>query len=508
MGNATAQSQRVASLVLGLIAVLCAILYRPVANYALVQGYHRRPEQIEAYHGMELKIIPNSMQCEDMHLDSKSGLIFASCQLGDPLARYHWWPPLGLFSMKGGQGTIVVIDTHTFKSVPLTLQGFNSTFDNHGMDIYVEPSDPSQIWIYAVNHKPNPEFPARSSVHFVPVIEVFKYSVHKPGEAVYVRSVSHPNLRTPNDILATSPSTFYATNDHFYPEGRMRNIEGYLGYLGTLGRWSDVVYVSMDTESLGRAHDTSLPIPNATEWVTVDSAVSALHTPNGLGHGNHLSPDGVMLTDAGAGILMCTTSFHVPNCSSAAHHHHHHQACADHGSAKKMTDHQPLEILTVPTGIDNPFWYSDPYPEVGFDASGYILAGGARNWDEGPDAAKFAEQGLDAPQAYGPSLVWYVRQKMAAAAAVTGAAASVPSNPSTQLADTRSIAAWQREMTKHYNDGWERKLLYQDTGRLTRGGSTAVMVGIKPAPGDVTKQAWLFVTGYFSMNVVAVKVDL
>lgn len=102
---------RPAILLLGVLAFLSALFYQPISRYAIVQGYYRRPDQIKAYHGLDLRIIPNSMQCEDMHLDKSSGLIFAACQTGNPMARYQWWPPLGLFSMKGGQGTIVVIDT-------------------------------------------------------------------------------------------------------------------------------------------------------------------------------------------------------------------------------------------------------------------------------------------------------------------------------------------------------------------------------------------------------------
>lgn len=352
------------------------------------------------------------------------------------------------------------------------------------MEIYSDPLDPSQIYIYAINHKPNPDFPTKSPHHSNPVIEIFRYTVGRLGKAIYLRSVSHPNIRTPNDILSTSLSTFYITNDHYHREGRLRGIEG---YLGSLGSWSDVVYVSLDAASLARAHNASIPTPQAEEMVDAVSAIKGLHTPNGLGRGNHLSPDGVMLTDAGRGILMCALSFHTPDLTTSSSN-----------NALKISDHKPLEIITVPTGIDNPFWFADPNPDVGFDASGYILAGGVRNWDENADAEKFALQGLDASKAYGPSIVWYVRLKLDKA----------PVTPESVQEDTQSIQAWEYEMVKGYNDKWERKILYQDTGRLTRGGSTAVMVGIDPKTNDGKKEAWLFVTGYFSMNIIAVKVNL
>lgn len=55
---------------------------------------------------------------------------------------------------------------------------------------------------------------------------------------------------------------------------------------------------------------------------------------------------------------------------------------------------------------------------------------------------------------------------------------------------------------------WENKLLFEDDSERIRTASAAVLVPIKPEGDARQKQAWLFVTGFLSESMIAVKVDL
>ena len=114
-----------------------------------------------------------------------------------------------------------------------------------------------------------------------------------------------------------------------------------------------------------------------------------------------------------------------------------------------------ISQIKLPDTIDNPSYLHDPYAATtGKDASGYVLAGLLKA-TEFPDAE------------YNPISVWLV-------------------------------------------DGTTRqqKLLFQDDGRAINTNSTGVIVAIDPKGNEGRKQAWLFVTGPFSDNLVKTKVDL
>jgi hypothetical protein len=61
---------------------------------------------------------------------------------------------------------------------------------------------------------------------------------------------------------------------------------------------------------------------------------------------------------------------------------------------------------------------------------------------------------------------------------------------------------------------WEKRLLFAGDGSRIRSASAAVLVAIDPKSDIVsdsvgsTRKAWLFVTGFLSSNIIAVKVDL
>lgn len=134
------------------------------------------------------------------------------------------------------------------------------------------------------------------------------------------------------------------------------------------------------------------------------------------------------------------------------------QASNDHSRTLSIRDD-----ISVDSIIDNPSYYEDPYRTVDDDASGYVLAGLRR-------AIDLPKTHHD-PTATEGVIVWYIRRS--------------------------------KDGT-----GWEKRVIFEDDGSSIRSASAAVLVPINPAKGATQKEAWLFVTGFVSNNVIAVKVQL
>ncbi|MCJ1289943.1 hypothetical protein MMC34_001477 [Xylographa carneopallida] len=417
------------------LATLIALLYNPIKLRAVVLGYTRSQASIENIHGADLRVIPNTVQCEDLHHHLPSGLLFAACQ-GRSAERFLWFPasPQGNFrdpkAAADSQGGLFVIDPKTFTSSRLTLEGFPGPFITHGIDIYSAPSVPDTVYIFAINHLPNPAYydspsSAASSPKARSQVEIFRHTIGTLS-ATHIRSVRSPLIRTPNDVYATGPSTFYVTNDHFYREGLLRDVETIAGQY--LAPWSDIVHVAVDALS---------PSDDPSVAVTASVAYAGINIPNGLGHGRNASD--ILIVRASPGVLIHAT---IDPADPAGHR-------------LKL-----LRSTQLPCTLDNPSYYADPYasaPGAADDASGYLLPGLPVARTAGPNEAD--------PQAVDPVSVWYLKE------------------------------------------GGERRLLFQDDGRVIRSASTAVLVGIEPLEGG-RKQAWLWVTGFFAEGMVVSRVDL
>ncbi|MCJ1435831.1 hypothetical protein MMC27_005207 [Xylographa pallens] len=358
------------------LAAFTALLYNPIKLRAVVLGFTRSQASIQNIHGEDLKVIPNTVQCEDLHHHLPSGLLFAACQ-GRSAERFAWFPAstLGNFrdpnAAADSQGGLFVIDPKTFTSSRLTLEGFSSPLVTHGIDIYSAPSSPDTVYVFAINHLPNPAYydstsPAPSTPKARSQVEIFRHIIGSPT-ATHLRSVRHPLIRTPNDVYATGPTTFYITNDHFYREGALRDVESVAGQY--LAAWSDIVHVSVD--SLAAKDD-----PSAA--VTASVAYAGINNPNGLGHGRNASD--ILIVRAAPGMLIHATI----DASDPA------------GTKLKL-----LKSIQLPCTIDNPSYYADPYASAADDASGYLLAGLPVAHTLGPHEAN--PQGLD------PVSVWYIK---------------------------------------------------------------------------------------------------
>lgn len=118
--------------------------------------------------------------------------------------------------------------------------------------------------------------------------------------------------------------------------------------------------------------------------------------------------------------------------------------------------------------VDNPSYFSDPFATPDDDRSGFLEAGLGRAIDLGK--TKQDPLGKD------PVMVSLARRTAAGR--------------------------------------WETQLLFEDDGTRIRSASAAVLLAIDPAKdsqgggAEKTRKAWLFVTGFSSQSMIAVKVDL
>lgn len=310
------------------------------------------------------------------------------------------------------------------------FQNFDGPFITHGLDVIPDPEKPAgeAVYIFAVNHVPNdavyprdgssPKSDPGTAPKVASRIEVFHHTIGG-GSVKHIRTIAHPLIKTPNDIFAVSPTELYVTNDHYYYDGYMRQIED--SWPGA--KWSNVIWASVSKDGK----------------VEASVALDKLYNPNGMGHGR--SADEILVTTAVGGYMW------VGKLGS---------------SDAKTID--VAEIIDFDTTTDNPSYYSDPFASTGDDASGFVLPAVTR----GIDLTRIGHF----PQGREGSMAWLV-------------------TPS-----------------KNVTGAWDKRLLWEDDGSIVRNAATALLVGIDPKKENGKKKAWLYVTGFSSENMAAVKVDL
>lgn len=418
-----------------------------IYHNAVVFGFLRTNPSSTHVQQEDIRYIPDTVHCEDLHYHAPSKIIFTACE-DHAETRFQWFPPLTNFDnssiLKTYHGSLHVIDPETKTSQRLTVDNFDGPFITHGIEVLTDPEQPNAVYIYAVNHLPNPE--PVIAIHPPPAdvpkarsqIEVFHHVIGTTT-ATHLRSIWHPLIRTPNDLIATSPTSLYVTNDHFYRDhGIMRSIED----MYPKAAWTDVIYVQFSLEAPSTLAET-----DAVAGVTATVALDKFHNANGLGHGRY--DNEVAIASAASGVLSISE---LPALSRS--------------TSNMIT---VLNRIEFDSTIDNPSYFSDPYAGTadGIDHSGFVVAGLGK--------AHTLAQTRRQPEAKDPVMVWFVK-------------------PVKQAETGETV--------------WEKGLLFEDEGSRVRSASAAVLVAIDPEMEGGKRKAWLFVTGFVSSSVVAVKVDL
>ncbi|KAJ2260481.1 hypothetical protein GGI01_002966 [Coemansia sp. RSA 376] len=180
------------------------------------------------------KDIPQVQGCESIQVDPRTGFVYLAC--GNRHARTRWLHPdehynpvfeqlddhILVLDEKNTIHSLKVLERNTTSNM---LVPFSQDFRVHGFDIYWDNLDPTELTFMFVNHQRKGG-----------AISIFKHRLGA-GYIEHVKTVKSPLLFSPNDVVATSRSTFYATNDLQHKSGILHKIEVLLGM-----PWGHIVY--------------------------------------------------------------------------------------------------------------------------------------------------------------------------------------------------------------------------------------------------------------------------
>ncbi|KAJ5899664.1 hypothetical protein N7495_004408 [Penicillium taxi] len=256
---------------------------------------------------------------------------------------------------------------YTLKSTRLTFENFEGSFVTHGINVIQDPVQEDYVYIFAINHLPNPEYfevaehPSSEKIaRGRSQMKQFNYVLHSKY-INHVRSILHPLINTPNEIHVVSLHSFYVTNDNFYGDGAMRFVEG----MWPFARWSNIVHIEItDLESADAAASLEAPV-----------ALTGLWNNNGLSQGR--KPKELVISSAMGGQL------HI-------------------SQRQGNTTIYIEDTINFYTVTNNPSYYIDPYSTEEDDASGFVVAGVTR--------AFYAKSERHSNK-LGSSQVWYTRPK-------------------------------------------------------------------------------------------------
>ncbi|KAJ2930284.1 hypothetical protein H1R20_g6831, partial [Candolleomyces eurysporus] len=186
--------------------------------------------------------VPELKACEKLVLHQPSGVVYLACSTQE--SRPHWLPNAQRFNATGASRTdyVATYNPQSGKVTKLKTVNFNSPrgLSLHGMDVVASSSNPSELWVYLVNHR-EPLSGDPKVVGADSSVEVFKTTLG--GSTMeYVRTVEDPLVLTPNDLTGTPDGkAFWVTNDYGVKTGLIRDLD-------LLGRATTSVVYCHETE--------------------------------------------------------------------------------------------------------------------------------------------------------------------------------------------------------------------------------------------------------------------
>lgn len=322
---------------------------------------------------------------------------------------------------------------------------FDLPFFTHGIDILSDPQDEDAIFIYAINHLPSPEFLTYLADNH-PVLGTINHTTPIPETITRARS----QIEVFHHKLGSATAQHLRSIAH--PLIRTPND------LFAVDERS--VYVTNDHLHRGGHMRALEDVWYYARWTdTVHLQIDELRSES--------DTEGFVATVAlkglhnnnGLGRGVSPEEVVITSAASGDMH-------LAHVDSSDGTSLQVKEAIHLDSSIDNPSYFVDAYarsPED--DRSGYVIPGLTK-------AADLLQSAHD-PTATEPIIVWL-------ASRVHG------------------------EKTA----SWNRTVLFEDDGTRIRSASGAVLVGIDPTLEGGRKRAWLYVTGFFSSDMIAVKIDL
>lgn len=158
----------------------------------------------------------DSLAFVEIILHQPTGVLYLACST--LLSREHWFPGLTQLNATGAstKDYVATYDPVTSRITRLTTPDFNDGrgLSLHGMDVVPSTSNPSELFVYLVNHRiplgdANPVEVGADSV-----IEIFTTTVG--GTTLkHKRTIENPIIVTPNSVSGSADGeSFYFTNDH------------------------------------------------------------------------------------------------------------------------------------------------------------------------------------------------------------------------------------------------------------------------------------------------------
>lgn len=130
----------------------------------------------------------------------------------------HWLPHSLTFNETGTRRDdyVATYDPKSHTVTKLKMTGFTSPrgLSTHGMDVVPSSSDPSELFVYLVNHRAPRGGADPNKVGADSAVEVFRTALGS-SSMEYLRTVEHPLIETPNDLTGSADGKeFWVTNDH------------------------------------------------------------------------------------------------------------------------------------------------------------------------------------------------------------------------------------------------------------------------------------------------------
>jgi hypothetical protein len=120
--------------------------------------------------------------------------------------------------------SVVVYNPENSQITKLKLSGLddNLGFSSHGMDIVPSASNPSDVFMFLVNHRPQSNAEQRGADS---VVEIFKHTI-STDKLQHIKTISDPLIVTPNDLVGSDDGkSFFVTNDHGQKTGFVSIVE-------------------------------------------------------------------------------------------------------------------------------------------------------------------------------------------------------------------------------------------------------------------------------------------
>ncbi|KAJ7647870.1 hypothetical protein FB45DRAFT_894654 [Roridomyces roridus] len=198
---------------LAVLVALVAAAYRfYVQPMQLVLGSGR---VLESLGKTDCKTVPALTACEKLVLHAPTGVLYLACST--PESRVAWVPAVGQLNASGHENKDYIATYDPSTGAVVRLQPTFPGFGSHGMDVVPSSSNPSELFIYAVNHRRPTD---AAHVEANSTIEIFKTSVGSKT-LTHLRTVYDPSvIWTPNDVIgAADGRSFFFTNDHTWKTG-------------------------------------------------------------------------------------------------------------------------------------------------------------------------------------------------------------------------------------------------------------------------------------------------